>query len=425
MPSVQLPRRPPVAPTGTVRAASPASATATTTARTPANYQVSTKPLVGRALSAIATAFAPRVKLIQAAHTGPVASTTGAPTARLLQAPSTGSPTTAAIPAAQPRDMSLLAGPSTAAAGPLVTTEPGQAAAPSAAAAPIEGAPLTGVGEQLLDIVYEALQVIASASLATDAITAAAVGVSALAAADALMGIVANGAAAIQALGPQSALQVNNVTFQSIEQEGRWKPVRLVQQQDPSSGQVSSSGRNFVLNQQDAYAQQNASSGNTGNSTVVLAEPYGKLTGKQVRVFTINCGQTSQVIVDVTWWYDLLEIWAGYFGQASAKGFTSTFSDTASITLHALPFGNYYPAKVLLTWMGWVNPVGTEYWEFRGGIVVSADGNIGARYSADMTSDNPCYMQKWQRGQTPTGLDWDDEEGFVFTVKSSTFTIGV
>jgi hypothetical protein len=52
----------------------------------------------------------------------------------------------------------------------------------------------------------------------------------------------------IEAMGPQSALRVSPITFQSIEQEGRWKPASLVYQGEKN--QPGRAGRNFELNHQ-------------------------------------------------------------------------------------------------------------------------------------------------------------------------------
>jgi hypothetical protein len=212
-----------------------------------------------------------------------------------------------------------------------------------------------------------------------------------------LMGLTADAAATIQALGPQSGLQVEPVTFQSIEQEGRWKPQTLVA--DPSS-----TARVFEL----AGHAQNSSGG-----TPLLNEMYGKVVQYNATLFTISVkappgSSNSVVTVDATWWADKLEIWAGYAGMASASGFSSVYDDMASIRLHAIPYGNYYPAQILITWNGWVNPTGPAYVEFRGATAIGADGAVGTL----------AYMQQWGRGETLPPLTRDPKNGFTLETKS-------
>lgn len=220
----------------------------------------------------------------------------------------------------------------------------------------------------------------------------------------------------IAALGPQSGLQVTPVLFQSIEQEGRWKPSALLAKSCAAS-------RTFELQQQVA----SKSKGTT------LAEPYGQVNQYNVTVLTVTClGSGSKVVVDATWWCDGLEIFAGFCGMASAAGFGSQYNDTAAINFQAVPFGNYYPARNLITWTGWVNPVGNQYWEFRGGVVLGADGSCSGNSNATSAAQTPgspgvgglfavgypAYMQMWQRGQTPSAVTWDASDGFSMQVKS-------
>ena len=98
--------------------------------------------------------------------------------------------------------------------------------------------------------------------------------------------------------------------------------------------------------------------------------------------------------------------------MANAQGFASVFNDVASISLAATPFGNYYPAKILITWTGWLNPVGPAYADFRGGIVLSADGKqSGASLGIP-------YMTAWGRdGQSIDVTPWS-QSGFVLSLRS-------
>jgi len=230
------------------------------------------------------------------------------------------------------------------------------------------------------------------------------------------------------ALGPQSALQVTPVIFQSIEQEGRWKPASLVNTDDPTS----SAARVFEL---AGHAETSST------STPLLAEPYGPVRQKNVKLFTVTvpgASMTSMLsdiwklitsggqgatectfTVDATWWYDGLEIYAGWAGLANATGFGSIFNSTASVALQAIPFGNYFPASVLVTWSGWVNPIGPDYWEYRGGIILNADGTNSA---VRVRSGPPAFMTYWGRdtNQDPKQADpWTDKTGFVLSPKPS------
>ena len=219
-----------------------------------------------------------------------------------------------------------------------------------------------------------------------------------------LMGLTADTAATIQALGPQSGLQVEPVTFQSIEQEGRWKPQSLVA--------PSSTSRVFEL---AGHAE------NSSPATPLLSEMYAKVAKYQTTLFTISVmapplSSNSFVTVDATWWADGLEIWAGYAGMAAATGFLSVFDDMANIRLHAIPYGNYFPAQILITWNGWVNPTGPAYVEFRGATALGADGAVRT----------PAYMQQWSRvGKTLPPLTRDPKSGFTLTTQSGSVPIPI
>ena len=117
-----------------------------------------------------------------------------------------------------------------------------------------------------------------------------------------LFDVGANAAATIQALGPQSGLQVTPVTFQSIEQEGRWKPPNII------SGET---GRQFQLDQQNTNYENTATS---SPGPDVLATPYGTAVRYNVKILTLTCpsllaNSPSKVVVDATYWSDGLEIW--------------------------------------------------------------------------------------------------------------------
>lgn len=218
------------------------------------------------------------------------------------------------------------------------------------------------------------------------------------------------------ALSPSAGLQVTPVLFQSIEQEGRWKPQNLVVP-------TTSAARVFELKTLNGAPSYKIG---TINGT-----KYGKLGQADTTLFTISCSSGSKVVVDALWWCDNLEIYAGFAGMSLSAGFSSQYNDTASIILQAIPFGNYYPAQVLISWTGWVNPVGTAYVEFRGVTVVDAQGGssaglISSSQGAIMPggqlqsiSSPPAYMQAWARGQNPPQpLNYDPTNGFTLNANS-------
>ena len=227
-------------------------------------------------------------------------------------------------------------------------------------------------------------------------------------------------------LGPQSGLQVTPVVFQSIEQEGRWKPVSLVDQDH-------SPGRNFELNQQIANAANPSQA--AFYRSQLTPELWGTVSQSRNTLFTVSCSSLlrgpSSFSVDATWWADGLEIWGGYAGLSQAQGFRDVLDDMAAASLYAAPFGNYYPARMLIGWSGWVNPVGENYFDFRGAIVLSADGTLAGSGSsgASLTpvkistptnssgssqlTSLPAFMQYWARdGSDPKNVSWDNQSGF-------------
>jgi hypothetical protein len=244
------------------------------------------------------------------------------------------------------------------------------------------------------------------------------------------------------ALGPQSGLQVTPVIFQSIESEGRWKPGGLVNS-DASDGTLTSAGRVFELSGHAEPLDPPLP------LTPTLQEPYGPLKAQHMNIFTVQVNgaslasalpdiwkvlngdsgsaATSSFTVDATWWYDGLEIYAGWAGLANATGFGSAFNSNANVELQAIPFGNYYPASILLMWSGWVNPIGSDYWEFRGGIVLNADGtssapgsNVAPQPWQQSPGRPPFFMKYWSRdaNQNPESVTtWKPETGFLFDKK--------
>ena len=249
----------------------------------------------------------------------------------------------------------------------------------------------------------------------------------------------------IAALGPQSGLQVTPATFQSVEAEGRWKPASLVN----LTGDNKSDGRVFEL-------AKHAETGEPPDKPR-LAEHYGPVTHHTCPLFSLDMpalqpllklaalgagiplagdiigllgtADRARLTVDAHWWSDGLEIFAGYAGLASATGFSSVWDTTASVGVQAVPWGNYYPARTLVTWSGWVNPVGPRYWEFRGGLVVDAQGGNSAEGSEGLSprpneifdQSPPAYMQVWGREEKGTGTSaayWQPGRGFLLSQDS-------
>jgi hypothetical protein len=258
----------------------------------------------------------------------------------------------------------------------------------------------------------------------------------------------------VSALGPQSGLQVEPVLFQAIETEGRWKPGGLI---NTAQNTVPSTSRVFEL---AGHAEQQPQPPDPPEFK--LNEPYGKVLSHTTHLFTLDVqGYSSTALavqmlgvakelpdavkqvlnvdanqdlrirctlsVDANYWSDGLEIYAGWAGMTSASGFYSAFNTTASVSLQAIPFGNYFPASVLVTWSGWVNPPGPDYWEFRGGIVLNADGSNSASLNPgvgvpgvqqSMLPGNdgpPAFMTYWGRdpNQPARSLNYSPNNGFL------------
>lgn len=236
--------------------------------------------------------------------------------------------------------------------------------------------------------------------------------------------------ALVTALSPPAALQVTPVLFQAIEQEGRWKPKWLVGKGDTD--------RRLEL---DKQLHSNSAPGDFLLPPSFFGEHKPEFWSSLARhnqvlfnVGTKGVKANSKFVVDATWWGDDLEIWGGYAGLANAEGFGSIYNDNAACTLYAMPFGNYYPAQVMIAWSGWLNPVGPAYYEFRGAVIVNAAGGVsgssgGGRLtqaSVPMPANNPDnspgsgvpgFMEYWTRGAgQPQSVHWDDLTGFSMNV---------
>lgn len=235
----------------------------------------------------------------------------------------------------------------------------------------------------------------------------------------------------VQAFNPSVGLQVTPAVFQSVEQEGRWKPASLVA--------PGSSARQFEL---AGHAETSSP------PKPKLHERYAPLKQASATLFKISMPapsnplkflgpllgdigslmSDSSLTIYATWWTDGMEIWGGYAGLAQATGFLSVYHHRANISLQAIPFGNYYPALALITWSGWVSGYDYDhYFEFRGAIVVRADDQVLGTDVGDIDimdvvpgapvgapSGDPGYMTCWTRqpGAKQKRLTWTDR-GFV------------
>ena len=253
--------------------------------------------------------------------------------------------------------------------------------------------------------------------------------------------------------GPQAALRVTPATFQSIESEGRWKPqwitagaARSFELRKQLSYNAAPGDFNFPvsfftptsqgMDSQTSNGQDDSQQSDDGDPPApVKLEVWSNLQRHSQDLFTVNVkGITlnSSFEVDAQWWSDGLEIWGGIAGLASASGFTSIYDDMAECSLYAIPFGNYYPCQVAIFWSGWVNPTGPAFYDFRGGLVLGASGNVShdsnALSNASFTipdqgsggsapSGPPGFMEYSLRDDgEPVSCDWDDETGFSLDV---------
>jgi hypothetical protein len=231
-----------------------------------------------------------------------------------------------------------------------------------------------------------------------------------------VVGLPGAAASSIQALGPQSGLQVVPVIFQSVDQEGKWKP------HGQKKGATDFSDRNFSVNVAPAVPASYTIGNKSYPESLFKASYYAQLQKCRAGLFTITTGNSrSSVSIDAMWWADGLEIYAGFAGMGGSTGFGSVFSDNAAISLQAIPFGNYFPGSVFVTWSGWVNPIGGNvngtYREFRGGLVLYPDGscsNPNIAKSLNGGDPAPAYMQVWGR-TTTDDAQWGPQ-GFTLRV---------
>lgn len=235
----------------------------------------------------------------------------------------------------------------------------------------------------------------------------------------------------VSSLSPSSALQVTPAIFQSTEQEGRWKPQALVDK--------GSNSRYFELQKQ---------LNNIKPSKVTLNEPYGEIHPFHQVLFDItvqpagnniipaeiidiltrlnptgrpSLNQGSYARFDVNWWSDGLEIWSGVAGLSSkAYGFRHSWDDTCAVSFYAMPYGNYFPAKILIAWWGWINPICRKFLEFRGAMTICADGSTSdPLFKNTSGKSDPVYMEVWSRKKDDYEQILRCHDGFHLTIDSS------
>lgn len=218
----------------------------------------------------------------------------------------------------------------------------------------------------------------------------------------------------IEGLSPAEGLQVEGLTFQSTETEGHWKT-------------------------NEAFDARKLSHSHMGDGK---KDPFGKAFSDLRRfstpLLTLNVTGdfTSSARVDATWWGDELEIYAGYAGLARANGWTMVWDNRASVTLEGVSFGNYFPAKYLITMTGFVNPIGPEFLEFRGAVVIGADGFVSepskdpaaskqskksSKAQKQGSTPYPAYMECWKRDGSEVKapvVTWAKQDGFKIQVVS-------
>jgi hypothetical protein len=183
----------------------------------------------------------------------------------------------------------------------------------------------------------------------------------------------------------QEALSVAPYTFNSVEQEGRWKNRDWAYNYErdlinpamatPTLPNDDAQGGLDVLNASGAIPP-GASVSIPANSS-----PPSSSYEQQLFDLTIKGGPgtvldvPSRALITVLWYADQLEIWGGYSGLALVDGFFTPYGDQAGIMVSGTPYGNYLPAVHMLTVSGWVNPARGLFTDFRCAALITAGKN--------------------------------------------------
>lgn len=241
----------------------------------------------------------------------------------------------------------------------------------------------------------------------------------------------------IKALSPAEGLEVKPHVFQSVEQEGHWKPSTAFgsTRAFPVPGKraaTAPAAATTPISKRAPRGRAPASkqlAGALGDQTPALNNLYGpldmatesvlsihvpKISGivqygiygplvPVLRRFGVELGGESGLTIEARWVYDGLEIWAGEAGLGGAIGFGSVFGHQASIELSGVPYSNYFPTQYFLTFSGFVNPMGPMFLELKGAVILGADG---LRY--------PVFAECWTRdNRKPPKMIFEYDRGYV------------
>ncbi len=201
----------------------------------------------------------------------------------------------------------------------------------------------------------------------------------------------------IRALSPTEGFECTAHTFQAIETEGRWKDASLYVDRGlwpPVSGEQSP-GK--LVKREATILSIQIGALSTGTIAAIVNAVLGDLV-PQTTLATLALpvsqslppaiakafpaldsairalSRPSTVEIAATWWADGLEIWAGQAAAKHVTGFNSLFGSQARVDLDGVSFGNYFPLPYLLSFTGYVNPVGPTFEEIRGAVRLDADG---------------------------------------------------
>jgi hypothetical protein len=129
-----------------------------------------------------------------------------------------------------------------------------------------------------------------------------------------------------------------------------------------------------------------------------VTDPAGILA-----TFGVKLGGQSTAVINAQWDGDHMEIYGGEAGLGKATGFGSLYGHQARVEISGAQYGNYFPARYLITFSGYVNPMGPKFVEFKGGVILSPDG-----------SRQPWSFEHWSRDEEPaSSVDWDKDRGYV------------
>jgi hypothetical protein len=142
------------------------------------------------------------------------------------------------------------------------------------------------------------------------------------------------------------------------------------------------------------------------SAALAVLTPIGGAASQAQTLLANTILQEGHAEISADWQHDGLEIWSGFAGLTSAKGFESVFGHRANVQLLGTIYGNYLPGVYLISMSGNVNPVGPAYIEFRCAAVIQAGKPI-----------QPLFGQTWDRDTgRQTDLRFSDKTGFALSV---------